>query len=141
MRVNESQPSKIISVLEKQLGPLAGMRICVLGIAFKPDTDDIRESPAIRVIHALIERGAVVSAHDPVAQGAAHAALPPGKVTFPRRLKDATNGVDALVLVTRWEEYRKVPALLAQMASPPLLVDGRRMLDKRTVPRYAGIGL
>jgi len=62
-------------------------------------------------------------------------------VTFPGRLEDAVNGVDALVLVTRWEEFRRLPTLIAAMANPPLLVDGRRMLDKHELPRYAGIGL
>ena len=141
MKVNESQPARIIRLLEEHLGSLAGRHVCVLGLAFKPDTDDVRESPAIPMVNALIERGAVVSAYDPAAEGTARAVLPLGKVTFPGRLEDAVNGVDALVLVTRWEEFRRLPTLIAAMANPPLLVDGRRMLDKHELPRYAGIGL
>lgn len=140
IEVNKEQPRQVLRLLDKQLPTLKGARVGVLGLAFKPDTDDIRESPAFPIVRLLLERGAVVKAYDPVATPEARKVLG-DSVQYAASLREALEGVDALVLVTRWKEFEAVPALLAKMASPPLLVDGRRQLDKRTVSRYAGIGL
>ncbi len=139
--VNQAQPTRIIGILEKHFDTLAGKRVCVLGLAFKPDTDDVRESPAIPIINMLLQRGALVSAYDPVATSSARVVLPPSGVTFKNDLEDAIVGVDAVVLVTRWDEFIRLPDLIAKMSDAPLLVDGRRMLEKGSLPRYAGIGL
>lgn len=141
LRINESQPARIGELLEEQLGSLSGRRACVLGLAFKQDTDDVRESPAIPIIRDLVGRGAIVSAYDPVAEGPGRQALGSLPVEFPGRLDAAVERADALVLVTRWEEFRQLPALLAGRKNPPLVVDGRRMLDKTQFARFAGIGL
>lgn len=141
MKVNLAQPARIIGILEKHCASLTGKRISVLGLAFKPDTDDVRESPAIPIIEALIERGAVVIAYDPVARESARAALPENGVRFAESLEAALSDVDVVVLVTRWDEFNSVPELLAVKPEAPLLVDGRRMIDQRSVRRYDGIGL
>jgi UDPglucose 6-dehydrogenase/GDP-mannose 6-dehydrogenase len=81
-----------------------------------------------------------VKAFDPVAVPEARKVLGTG-VAYADTLEECVSGVDAVVLVTRWKQFESVPALLGAMDAPPLLVDGRRQLDKRTVPRYAGVGL
>ncbi|MFO1393240.1 MAG: UDP-glucose/GDP-mannose dehydrogenase family protein [Steroidobacteraceae bacterium] len=140
MEVNRSQPARVVGILEKHLGSLRQKRVCVLGLAFRPDTDDVRESPAIPILRHLVDRGAIVSAYDPVVQVAALQSVQAESVSVAGSLDEAVTGVDALVLVTRWEQFRRLPALLEGFANPPLLVDGRRMLDKRSIPRYAGVG-
>jgi len=139
-RINQAQPARVIRILHDRLKRLAGARISVLGLAFKPDTDDVRESPAITIVRMLVERGAVVKAYDPVAKGTARAALAGVDVCFSDDLNAALQDVDAVVLTTRWEEFRRVPALLASRPDAPLLVDGRRMLEPGSYRRYAGIG-
>ena len=138
--VNLGQPAQVLKLLEKGLGPLAGKRIGILGLAFKPDTDDVRDTPAFPIVRLLLERKATVKAYDPVATAEARKVLG-DTVTYEDSAAACLADVDAVVLVTRWKEFEAVPALLRAMPKPPLLVDGRRQLDKRDVPRYAGIGL
>jgi UDPglucose 6-dehydrogenase len=140
LEVNASQPDQIVRILEKHFPRLRGLRVGVLGLAFKPDTDDMRESPAIPVILSLLAREAEVKAYDPVAVPAARRVLPPG-VEYAGALADCLRDVDAVVLLTRWKEFEAVPALLRRREAPPLLLDGRRQLDKRAAERYAGVGL
>jgi UDPglucose 6-dehydrogenase/GDP-mannose 6-dehydrogenase len=120
---------------------LRDRRVTVLGLAFKPDTDDVRESPAFGVIRQLLAQRATVTAYDPVANSAARRALADADVSFADDLKQAVAGADAIVIVTRWEQFHAVPAIIATADPQPLVVDGRRMLDPRSVSSYAGIGL
>jgi UDPglucose 6-dehydrogenase/GDP-mannose 6-dehydrogenase len=138
--VNEGQPGQVLRQLEKQFPSLAGLRVGVLGLAFKPDTDDVRESPAFPVIRLLLERQATVKAYDPVAIPHAREVLGEA-ITYADSLEACLADVEAAVLLTRWKQFEAVPALLRGMKSPPLLVDGRRQLDRRAIPRYAGIGI
>jgi UDPglucose 6-dehydrogenase len=140
LAVNEGQPGQIVRILAKHFEGLAGLRVGVLGLAFKPDTDDVRESPAIAVIRALLAGGASVKAYDPVATIEARKVLG-GTIAYAETLRECIEDVDAVLLLTRWKEFESVPAMLAQLLSKPLLLDGRRQLDKREVPRYAGIGV
>jgi UDPglucose 6-dehydrogenase/GDP-mannose 6-dehydrogenase len=141
IKINLGQPQRVIALLERTFPSLAGVKVSVLGLAFKPDTDDMRESPAIPIIKALLERGAVVSAYDPIATESAKKVLPPAGICFAEGLPQAVAGAEAVVIVTSWAEFRELPELLATRPNPPLVVDTRRMLDKARVARYAGIGL
>jgi UDPglucose 6-dehydrogenase len=139
MRINEEQPSEVVRLLRGHLTSLADSRIAVLGLAFKPGTDDIRESPAIEIVRQLLEEDADVVAYDPVAAPHARAVLGDGlKIgeTLPATLTDR----EAVVVVTGWAEFQQLPTLLAGFRPPPLVVDARRILDRTSVPRYAGIG-
>jgi len=136
---NLAQPERMLALLGKHFASLKGVRVALLGLAFKEDTDDMRESPAITLARLLLERGAVVSGYDPVAHETARAALP-AAVTLAASLDEAVKGADALLLVTRWAEFRRLPQLLATLPKPPLLVDGRRIIEPGSVPRYEGIG-
>jgi len=141
IKINEQQPRRVVELLEKHFPSLAGVRVSVLGLAFKPDTDDMRESPAIPIIRELLTRAAVVSAYDPVATEAAKKVLPAEGIRFVQGLEHALREADAAVIVTGWQEFLEIPGILARLEHPPLIVDGRRMLDKRRVARYVGIGL
>jgi UDPglucose 6-dehydrogenase/GDP-mannose 6-dehydrogenase len=138
--VNETQRTEVVRILERNFPRLDGLRVAVLGLAFKPDTDDVRESPAFPIIRALLSRNTVVRAWDPVAIPEAKKVL--GEtVAYARSLRDCVEHADAVVLVTRWKEFDALPALLNESRSPPLLVDGRRQFDRGSVARYTGIGV
>lgn len=142
LTVNHGQPARMVEIVEQALGTLQGRRAAVLGLAFKPGTDDVRESPAFPIIAELTGRGATVRAFDPVA-GATGGAVLRGKigVVVSRSLDEALEAADAAILVTRWEDFRGLPEMLARMSPRPLLVDGRRMLERGSYGRYAGVGL
>jgi UDPglucose 6-dehydrogenase len=137
LEVNESQPGVLVDVLRRHLD-LAGARIVVLGAAFKPGTDDVRESPALRIVPALREAGAEVVVHDPIALANFAASVGANGVIYIDDLASALEDADAAVLVTAWPEYAALPGLLA--THDTLLVDGRRMLRAEGVSRYDGVG-
>ncbi len=141
IKTNLAQPQRILEILDHHFPTLEGLKVSILGLAFKPDTDDMRESPAIPIIRALLKRGASVAAFDPVANEAASKVLGSDPVRYADSLEQVLKGAEAVVLVTSWDAFRRVPDLLRDAVDPPLVVDGRRMLDKRRVARYAGIGL
>jgi UDPglucose 6-dehydrogenase len=141
MRVNEQQPRQVLSLLGKHFSSLKGVRIAVLGLAFKPGTDDMRESPAIPIVRALLAQEAEIKAYDPVAEHKAKALFGNGRIVFCQDLAHTIEDVQAVTLLTRWEEFNNVPELLTDMDPQPVVIDGRRMLDKHTVVRYEGIGL
>jgi UDPglucose 6-dehydrogenase/GDP-mannose 6-dehydrogenase len=140
IEVNTHQPQKVIDLLRRHYSNLAGVKVVVLGMAFKPGTDDIRESPALSVTKTLLAEKAVVRAYDPIARRQAEQVFG-NAVEFCDDLQEAIAGVSAILIMTRWQHFELLPALLATMDKPPLVVDGRRMLDKHSVPRYEGIGL
>ena len=141
LEINRERPERTVAILRKHFPSLAGVRVAVLGLAFKADTDDIRQSPALPIIDLLLKDGAAVSAYDPIAVEPARKALPEGKVTFAASLEEAVCAADAVIITTSWKEFARLPALLSDNAKPPVVVDGRRMLDKRSVRHYDGIGL
>jgi UDPglucose 6-dehydrogenase/GDP-mannose 6-dehydrogenase len=145
MGINDSQPLRMIDLLRASLPSLAGRRVVVLGLAFKPGTDDVRESPALPIIAELIAQGANVICHDPVAASNARAALAErglraDTLSFHDHLPSALDDADGVLLVTSWPEYRQVPQILSALPNPPPLVDGRRFLDKTEYARYSGVG-
>jgi UDPglucose 6-dehydrogenase/GDP-mannose 6-dehydrogenase len=158
--INEAQPHRMTALLERRIPDLRDAPVTVLGLAFRPGTGDLRESPAFPIIRDLLARGCRVSAFDPaVAEEtaeaeAAHAASqersrgmpsPLGEFGSALRLcptlEEAVDGARAILLVTRWPEFRRLPELLASRKDPPVVVDGRRLLDKSRIARYEGIGL
>lgn len=141
LTVNARQPAEVFRLLAKHFPSLKGRKVSVLGLSFRPDTNDMRESPAIPIVRRLLEEGAVVSGYDPAAKEEARHILG-DRVALRDSLDEVLEGADAVVLVTRWKEFERVPALLARRgAQAPVFVDGRRMLDKTAFARYEGIGL
>ena len=137
--INDRQPGRLVDLLRRELGTLEGRRITILGLAFKPDTDDVRSSPAFPLLRSLREARAEVTVHDPVV--GTWALRESDEVTYVEDLADAVKQADAIVIVTRWDQYLRLPELIGQLDPPPLVVDGRRMLDKTSVPSYTGIGI
>ncbi|UJA19609.1 UDP-glucose/GDP-mannose dehydrogenase family protein [Thermoleophilia bacterium SCSIO 60948] len=143
IEVNELQKRRVIAKLSKHLGSLVGKRIALLGLAFKPDTDDMREASSLVLAARLQGEGASVSAFDPVASDVAAPMLP--GIAMASSAEKAIAGADGVVLVTEWAEFRDLdwPALAASMASP-VLVDGRNFLDPDALRgagfAYEGIG-
>lgn len=136
---NHAQPARMIQLLGKHFSSLVGIHVVLLGLAFKEDTDDMRESPAIPLARLLLDMGAVVSGYDPIARETARSVMPTG-VRLAGTLAEAIDGADALMLITRWDEFRQLPKLLQECAKQPLLVDGRRIIEPGSVPLYEGIG-
>ena len=141
LEVNEQQPEQVVTLLRKHFPSLAGLQVAVLGLAFRPGTSDMRESPAIPIVRRLLAEGASVSAYDPAAREEASRIFADGGVRVCEDLRSTVADADAAVLVTRWEEFRNLPEALRAAGRAALLVDGRRMLHPAVYERYAGIGL
>jgi UDPglucose 6-dehydrogenase len=136
--INRGQVDEVLRLINKHYRSLRGVRVAVLGIAFKPDTDDVRESPAFPIIVKLKEAGARVTAFDPIANAAGHEAL--ADVTAAASLREAVAGAEVVVLVTRWPEFGQLEEVLRASGDRPLVVDGRRVLNPGSFQRYEGIG-
>jgi len=142
IEVNELQKRRVIGKLGKHLGRLRGKRVALLGLSFKPDTDDMREAPSIVLASRLLAEGAEVRAWDPVVRDGG--ALPRG-VDVVESVLDAVSGADAAVIVTEWRELRDLARedIRAAMANP-LIVDGRNLLDPAAARAagfvYEGVG-
>jgi UDPglucose 6-dehydrogenase/GDP-mannose 6-dehydrogenase len=141
LQINQAQPKKVFDLLYKHFPSLDGVRIAVLGLAFRPDTNDMRESPAIPILQRLLDERAVVKAYDPIANQEARKVFPLRALELTDTLEQAVAHVEAIVLVTRWDAFQALPDLLRKQSPQPILIDGRRMLDKRSIAKYEGIGL
>ena len=143
MEINDAQVTLLVDKLHELVGPLRGLTIGVLGLAFKPNTDDMREAPSLRLIAALLKKGAEVSAYDPAAMARAQALLP--RVTMARDAYEVARGADALVVATEWNEFRQLDfARLKREMKRPVVVDGRNLYDPQDLKNlgfvYRGVG-
>jgi UDPglucose 6-dehydrogenase len=138
--INRDRAGRLLAPLGRHFSSLDGVRVTVLGLSFKPDTDDTRETPARPVVETLLAAGAVVTVFDPVSGAAAPQLFGAGRVAVAEGLEQAVRSAEAVVLVTRWPGFAAVPDIVAAMPRPPLVVDGRRVLDRGRLPRYEGIG-
>jgi len=143
--VNFRQRERAVERLQEVLKGVRGRVIGVLGLAFKPNTDDVREAPALHLIRFLLEREAHVRAHDPVAIENARRALEGLDLEFFSDPYQMAEGADALVLATEWPEYRKLDlARLARNMRTPVLFDGRNLFDPKEARAagfiYRGVG-
>lgn len=137
LQVNEEQPGVLLDLVRRHVEP-TGAKITVLGAAFKPGTDDVRESPTLRAVPQLRAAGASVTVHDPIALGNLRTALADEEVCYEQDLELALEGADAVVLVTAWPVYSGLPSLLSGRRVP--VIDGRRMLPVNGLEVYEGIG-
>jgi UDPglucose 6-dehydrogenase len=141
IEVNDLQKRRVIAKLQQHLGKLRRKKIALLGLAFKPQTDDMREAPSLVLASRLQAEGAVVHAWDPLVRS--HVGLD-GVVMEPS-LVDAVRDADAAVIVTEWPELETVAsAEVREAMRTPLIIDGRNLLDPETVRAagfdYEGIG-
>jgi UDPglucose 6-dehydrogenase len=145
LAVNRAQRLVVIQKLQEKLFILKGRTIALLGLAFKPNTDDLRDAPSLQIAERLLQLGARVKAYDPIAMPACRAQNPGLKIQYCESALDAVAEADAAVLVTEWDEFRQLD--LSRMASrmqQPILVDGRNLYDPEAAVRagldYSGIG-
>jgi UDPglucose 6-dehydrogenase len=143
IEVNELQKRRVIGKLEKHLGTLVGKHVALLGLAFKPNTDDMREATSLVLSARLTAAGAQVSAYDPIAEDEARRLMP--GLEFADDAIDAVRGADAVVLVTEWDEFKNIDLrAVAEAMAGDVLIDGRNALDPKAVRAaglvYEGIG-
>jgi UDPglucose 6-dehydrogenase len=142
-RINDGQKDVLIHHLKDALWVLSKRTIAVLGLAYKPNTDDVREAPAVAIIERLLQEGAAVRAYDPAAEKNARRILP--QIVYCHDPYEAARESDAVVILTEWEEFRTLdlPRLRGLMRRP-ILIDGRNMLDSRAARtlgfHYVGMG-
>jgi UDPglucose 6-dehydrogenase len=139
--INDRQPSRIVGLVREELAgqgrTIAGARVAVLGIAFKPGTDDTRESPSIPLIESLLDEGAVITAFDPIAR------IDELRVQVCSSRHEAIRDAEVIVVMTRWPEFAELAQDLAARTSPgsaPLVVDARRFLRAADFAWYTGVG-
>ncbi len=152
MKINEDQRHVAIQKLEEELGgagSLNGKTVAVLGLAFKDNTDDMREAASIDIVHWLVNAGATVRAFDPVATETARKVMPSEGIEYCTDEYDAARGADCVIVVTEWKRFREIDfKRLCDALNPdergPVLVDGRNLYDpaemRRLGFRYHGIG-
>jgi len=143
MEINQDQRKRVIQKLREVTGTFRGKTIGVLGLSFKPNTDDMRDAPSIEIIHMLQHEGAQVKAYDPVAMNNAKKIMP--NLTYCDSPYAVADGADGLVLVTEWNEFKQLDmGRIAKSMRQPVLFDGRNIYDpdkmKAAGFTYRGIG-
>jgi UDPglucose 6-dehydrogenase len=143
--VNICQRQLVLQKLQEKLFVLKGRTIGLMGLAFKPDTDDLRDAPSLEIAGRLLQMGARVRAYDPIAMDACRKQHPELKIQYCDSVERMAEGADALVLATEWDEFRNLDLTdLARRMAQPILIDGRNLFDDEKVRRagfdYAGIG-
>ncbi|NMC36457.1 UDP-glucose/GDP-mannose dehydrogenase family protein [Candidatus Beckwithbacteria bacterium] len=143
-QINDSQVAYVISKIEKKYGSLQGKQIAIWGLAFKPDTDDMREARSVTLINLLLQKGAKVSAYDPIATAISKTIFG-DKISFADSPAEAAKEADAIFLVTEWNEFKEVDfAQIKKDMKGDLLVDGRNMYDPQELKKlgfsYVGVG-
>lgn len=144
MKVNEDQPLRVVKMAEEKLGSLEGKKIAVLGLAFKPDTDDMRDAVSIKIVEELLRKGANVFAHDPKALKNASQILG-DKIELTSEIQKCLGGADCAILVTEWDEYATLePDYFRNLMRKPIVIDGRRLFDTKRFSKhleFAAVGL
>ncbi len=143
MEINEDQRGVVVEKLRECLGTLRGQVIGLLGLSFKPNTDDLREAPSLEIANALQAKGATVRAYDPAAMARAKVIAP--QIRYRRDAYGVARGADAVVLVTEWNEFRHLDLIkLRRVMRRPIIIDGRNIYDPQKMRElgfvYRGIG-
>ncbi len=146
LEINRDARRGFVRKIDRLVGGLEGATVAVWGLAFKENTDDLRESPALEIIDDLLARGARVRVYDPAALDAARAVLTSPRVAFCADAYDAAAGADVVALVTPWNEFKGLDlARVGELMREPVLVDGRNLYDPRELAAlgftYRGVGL
>lgn len=125
--VNYAQRTWVVDRLQDELKILKGKHIALLGFSFKPNTDDLRDAPSLDISRILVQRGAIVRAHDPVALENARSQYPTLGISYTNTINETLQDADAIVLVTEWTAYREI----GWEDFPPVpVIDGRNFLDR-----------
>lgn len=134
VQVNQDQRFHVIHKLEEALGSLKGKTIAVWGLAFKPETDDVRDAPAIDIIQHLSDAGAVIKAYDPIATANFRKEVDVASITWEENPLHAAEGADALCVLTEWKEFAHIDLKeLAEIMNDPIMIDGRNLYSAEQV--------
>lgn len=139
LRINDLQPLRMIADLKKFYPELNGIKIGILGLAFKPDTDDVRCSPTLIALKALASENASLYVYDPIVRTLHD--FHDSQIRYVENLESLIDAVEVILIFTAWNEFKKLPDILKHKNKKPLVIDGRRMLDKKDIGRYHGIGI
>jgi UDPglucose 6-dehydrogenase len=137
LKLNERQPLRLVDMLKARAGGLKGRKIAVLGLAFKPDTDDVRESPAISIVRELLKSGAHVRAYDPRASGNFGRLFP--DIEYCQTPRQALHRADACIVLTEWDEFRNLTDEDFGHMNERVIIEGRKALNPFKVKNYEGI--
>jgi UDPglucose 6-dehydrogenase len=130
--LNQEQPKMLVRLAEKKIGKLKNKNVAVMGLAFKPGTDDIRESPAIIVIKELLKKGANVYGYDPIAEDNMKHIFP--NIAYASKPEEAIKNADVVIGVTEWPILKE-----ERLYKNKIFIDGMKILNKRTDKNYEGI--
>lgn len=134
VQVNQDQRFHVIHKLEEALGSLKGKTIAVWGLAFKPETDDVRDAPAIDIIQHLSDAGAVIKAYDPIATANFRKEVDVASITWEENPLHAAEGADALCVLTEWKEFAHIDLNeLVKIMKDPIMIDGRNLYSAEQV--------
>jgi UDPglucose 6-dehydrogenase len=141
--INKKQPSKILELIHKHFDSLVDIKVAVMGLAFKPKTDDMRESPSISIIKSLLQKNTNIYAYDPIAQHKAEIIFAGESIRYCKTIYNTIKDAEIIIILTGWPEFDEIPEIIENntFVNPPLVVDGRRFLSKNSVIKYEGIGL
>ncbi len=143
--VNKTQPERVVKLIMQAIGSLEGKKIAILGLTFKPDTDDIRESPSLTLINLLKIKNVSVRVHDPVAYTSHKETIDSSDLDFKSTIEETLQDADAAVIMTAWDDYKNLkPEIFKKHLKQPIVVDGRRIYDKNEFMdngiKYMGVG-
>ena len=143
MDINFDQRRQVIHKLRELLGTMHEKVVGILGLAFKPNTDDMREAPSVELIHLLQSEGARVQAYDPVAM--VNADLYLTHVTLCQDAYQVADGSDALIIVTEWDEFKELDLMkVKKLLNQPIIIDGRNIFEPAKMNElgfmYRGVG-
>tara|TARA_B100000963_G_scaffold192839_1_gene167899 strand:+ start:275 stop:1612 length:1338 start_codon:yes stop_codon:yes gene_type:complete len=139
--INEAQPKKMLELLLDNLTSLKDRKIGILGLAFKPGTDDLRESPSLKVIDFLLKEKVKILAHDPIANKVAKKQINNENINFYDDIEEVLSDSEAVLVMTAWDEYKDIHKIIDKLNNNIFVIDGRRILDKDNFQNYSGIGL
>jgi UDPglucose 6-dehydrogenase len=144
MDINADQRREVVAKLKSVLGDLHGKTVALLGLAFKPNTDDMRDAPSSDIAAMLLSKGAAVRGYDPVAMSVAVRVVPPA-VKLAENPYDCARDADAVIIVTEWNEFKQLDlAQLKQVMRQPVIIDARNIYEPTMVKAmgftYRGVG-
>ena len=145
LSVNERQRKALIGKLQEELKIIKGRTIGIMGLSFKPDTDDMRDAPSLTIINQLLKMGAFIKAYDPVSNTACRSQNPNLAISYCNDVLDLAKDCDALLLVTEWNEFKQADwQIIAKVMKSPFIIDGRNILPEAEIRQagltYRGIG-
>jgi UDPglucose 6-dehydrogenase len=135
--LNERQPLRIVNLLRKRAGTLRGKSVCVLGLAFKPNTDDVRDASSVSIVRELLRLGAAVRAYDPKAADNFKGVFP--DIAYCNTVREALRGSDACLVLTEWDEFKELEDKDFNVMKNKVIIEGRKALNPNKVKEFEGV--